>query len=94
MVTCVRFYVHVFDGGEDLGGGLELGGGTPGPDHGVARLDPVFDLAEHLNRFIRVHVHDKYSSGCMFMINTRAQRKLLHTWIILVTVKEYLVQNG
>jgi hypothetical protein len=26
--------------------------------------------------------------------NTRAQWKLLHTWMILVTVKQHLVQNG
>ena len=32
--------------------------------------------------------------GRVFMINTRAQRKLLHTWIILVIVKEHLVQIG
>ena len=28
------------------------------------------------------------------MINTRAQRKLTHTWIILVLVKQRLVQIG
>ena len=34
------------------------------------------------------------SSGRVFMINTPAQCKFLHTWIILVNVKQYLVQIG
>jgi len=34
------------------------------------------------------------SSGRVFMINTRAQRKLLQTWIVLVIVKRHLVQLG
>ena len=34
------------------------------------------------------------SSGPVFMINTRAQRKLLHTWIILMIVKHCQVQIG
>ena len=33
------------------------------------------------------------SSGRVFMINDRAQRKLQHTWIVLVIVKEHLVQT-
>ena len=33
-------------------------------------------------------------SGRGFMINTRAQRKALHTWIISVIVKQYLVRTG
>ena len=34
------------------------------------------------------------SSGRVVMMNTPAQWKLLHTWIILAIVKEYLVQIG
>ena len=34
------------------------------------------------------------SSGRVFVINTRAQRKLLHTWIIVVIVQQHLVQIG
>ena len=34
------------------------------------------------------------SSGRVFMINTRAQQKSLHAWIILVIVELHLVQIG
>jgi len=34
------------------------------------------------------------SSGRVFVTNTRAQRKLQHTWIILIIVKQQLVQIG
>ena len=34
------------------------------------------------------------SSGRVFVINTRDQRNLLHTWIVLVIVKQRLVQIG
>ena len=34
------------------------------------------------------------SSVRVFMMNTRAQRKLLHTWIKLVIVEQYLEQIG
>ena len=36
----------------------------------------------------------RVSFGRVFMINTRAQWNLLHTWIILVIIKQYLVQIG
>ena len=32
--------------------------------------------------------------GRVFMIDTRAQRKLLHTWIMLAIVKQQLAQIG
>ena len=34
------------------------------------------------------------SSGRVFLIDTRAQRTLLHSWIILVIAKKHLVQIG
>jgi len=34
------------------------------------------------------------SSGRLVLINTRAQRKILHTWIILVIVDKHLVHIG
>jgi len=36
----------------------------------------------------------RISSGPVFMISTRAQRKLLHNWIIIVIVNNLLVQIG
>ena len=36
----------------------------------------------------------RISSGRRFMINTRAQSKLLHTRIILVVVRHHLIQIG
>ena len=42
----------------------------------------------------RVEAGARFSSGRVFVINTRAQRKLLHIWILLVIVKQHLVHIG
>jgi hypothetical protein len=46
------------------------------------------------DEFVDVDKVHALSSGRVFMMNTRAQGKVLHAWIIFVIVKQYLVQIG
>jgi len=57
----------------------------------------------HTHAHTHTHTHgigaagarsDTISPGRVFMMNTRAQRQLLHIWIMLVVVKQHLVQIG
>ena len=53
-----------------------------------------FTWAVHTLRSLSYSDICRISSGRAFMINTRDQRNLLHTWIILVTVKHHMVHIG
>ena len=79
------------------GGETLIGRDIPG---GKGKFLRVFITANTARHYVCTHPHrgcvcpSAISSGSVFVTGIRAQWKLLHTWIILVIVKQNLVHIG